>query len=204
MFNDRIWGNDRHESRFVLGVRSEERMAKGSFEMILAGLGANLEYGGKTPVQNLEAAVAMLDEHRDVAVEACSPWYRTAPVGKVDQPDYINGVVRLSCSLEPLGLMRFLLDVETRFGRVRGERWGPRTMDLDLLDFDGQELDIEEPGVNLHLPHPRAHERAFVLRPLLDVAPEWQHPVLARKAADFLAELAGDQGVIRINGGNPD
>jgi 2-amino-4-hydroxy-6-hydroxymethyldihydropteridine diphosphokinase len=171
--------------------------------MILAGLGANLEYGGKTPAANLDAAALMLDAHAGVAVEACSPWYRTAPVGEVDQPDYINGVVRLSSSLEPLGLMRFLLEVETRFGRVRGERWGPRTMDLDLLDFDGQTLDIEEQGVTLHLPHPRAHERAFVLRPLLDVAPHWEHPVLARRAADFLAEFGDDQGVTRIDGGNP-
>lgn len=167
--------------------------------MILAGLGANLEFDGRTPVQNMENALALLNEHVAVSVKARSPWYRTAPVGKTDQPDYVNGVAVLTTSLEPLDLMKLLLDIEVRFGRVRAERWGPRTMDLDLLDFDGQVLDVREAGITLHLPHPRLHERAFVLKPLLDVAPHWEHPVFLQQAADFLADCDPEQTVYRID-----
>lgn len=99
--------------------------------------------------------------------------------------------------------MSLLLDMEKKFGRIRTERWGPRTMDLDLLDFDGQVLDLEEGGVRLHLPHPRLHERAFVLRPLLDIAPDWHHPAMGRTTAEFLADIGPDQALRRVAGAVP-
>ena len=167
--------------------------------MILVGLGANLEFGGFTPVQNMEKVLAELDDHESVEVEDVSSWYSTAPVGKVDQPDYVNGAARLKTRLEPLDLMRLLLETEKRYGRVRGERWGPRTMDLDLLDFDGSVLDTAEEGITLHLPHPRMHERAFVLAPLLDVAPTWKHPVSGRSGADYLTDIGANQEVQRVD-----
>lgn len=177
--------------------------------MILVGLGANLEFDGFSPVQNMEKVLADLDSHEHVEVEDVSSWYRTAPVGKVDQPDYVNGVARLKTRLEPLDLMSLLLETEKRYGRVRGERWGPRTMDLDLLDFDACVLDTHvvdthvgdtgEEGITLHLPHPRMHERAFVLAPLLDVAPTWKHPVSGRSGADYLTEIGANQEVQRVD-----
>lgn len=163
--------------------------------MILVGIGANLEFGNQAPLQNMENVLTMLDASSGLKVVGRSRWYRTSPVGKVDQPDYFNGVAALASDPGPLDLMRLLLDIERQFGRIRGERWGPRTMDLDLLDFDGQVLDLEEEGITLHLPHPRMHERAFVLRPLGDVAPNWRHPVLNKSAAEFLAEISSNQAV---------
>lgn len=167
--------------------------------MILVGLGANLEFDGFSPVQNMEKVLADLDEHAQVHVEDVSSWYLTAPVGKIDQPDYVNGVARLRTSLAPLDLMHLLLETEKRYGRVRGERWGPRTMDLDLLDFDGSILDSGDESITLHLPHPRMHERVFVLAPLLDVAPTWKHPVSGRSGADYLTEIGANQEVQRVD-----
>lgn len=166
--------------------------------MILVGLGANLAFENRSPVQNMERVLELLDTIPSVSVSHVSPWYCTAPVGKVDQPDYFNGVATLTTSLDPLGLMRLLLETERRFGRIRDERWGPRTMDLDLLDFDGKVLDLDEDGVTLHLPHPRLHERAFVLYPLMDVAPDWRHPVIGQGAGAFLADIGPDQVVRKV------
>lgn len=166
--------------------------------MILIGLGANLEFEGQTPIQNMERVLKLLDSIPSVSVEQVSPWYCTAPVGKVDQPDYFNGVAILTTSLDPLGLMRLLLETERCFGRIRDERWGPRTMDLDLLDFDGRVLDLDEDGVTLHLPHPRLHERAFVLYPLMDVAPDWRHPMTGQGAGVLLADIGPDQAVRKV------
>lgn len=167
--------------------------------MILIGLGANLAFEDRSPVQNMERVLERLDASASVSIEQISPWYHTAPVGEMDQPDYFNGVAALTTSLDPLGLMGLLLETERRFGRIRGERWGPRTMDLDLLDFEGKVLDLEEGGVTLHLPHPRLHERAFVLFPLMDVAPDWRHPVSKRGATQYLADISPDQVVRKIS-----
>lgn len=95
--------------------------------------------------------------------------YRTPPWGRTDQPDFLNAVVRLHTSLAPHVLLDALMAIERRFGRMRdGERWGPRTLDLDLLHMDGTALDDSR----LTLPHPRVAERAFVLLPLADLAPD--------------------------------
>lgn len=166
--------------------------------MILIGLGANLAFEDRSPVQNMERVLERLDASASVSIEQISPWYHTAPVGGVDQPDYFNGVAMLTTCLDPLGLMGLLLETERHFGRIRGERWGPRTMDLDLLDFEGRVLDLDKDGITLHLPHPRLHERAFVLHPLLDVAPDWQHPVMQQGAGAFLADIGSDQAVQKV------
>ncbi|HSX53479.1 MAG TPA: 2-amino-4-hydroxy-6-hydroxymethyldihydropteridine diphosphokinase [Patescibacteria group bacterium] len=105
-------------------------------------------------------------------IVAKSHIYRTAPVGgPPNQPDYLNAVVALDTDLSAQKLLEFLLKIESDYGRVRHEKWGPRTLDLDLLDYDGQIID--QP--NLSVPHPRMWERAFVLVPLNDVAPDYDH-----------------------------
>ncbi len=128
-------------------------------------LGSNLE----DPVAQVRAGIAALHALPDTRVDRCSSLYRTAPIGPIPQPDYINAVCRIATSLAAETLMQHLLDIETRRGRVRsGKKWGPRTLDLDLLMYD--RLVIKTPG--LVLPHPRLHERAFVLYPLAELDPE--------------------------------
>ncbi|MBI1180751.1 MAG: 2-amino-4-hydroxy-6-hydroxymethyldihydropteridine diphosphokinase [Alphaproteobacteria bacterium] len=158
------------------------------------GLGANLESArGVTPRETLEAALDVLG-CAGVAVEARSPWYLTAPVPRSDQPDYVNGVARISSTLSPESLLALLHEVEDQFGRVRVERNEARVLDLDLIDYRG---DVREEGPVL-LPHPRAAQRAFVLVPLRDLAPEWRHPVTGEGIDALIARLPDMAGVRRL------
>jgi 2-amino-4-hydroxy-6-hydroxymethyldihydropteridine diphosphokinase len=143
-------------------------------------LGANLGDCRAT----LEGALAALDASPGVRVLAHSRWYRSAPVGP-PQPDYVNGCALLAVTLEPEALLERLLATERRFGRVRGERWGPRRLDLDLLLMGDQRLS----SPRLTLPHPRLRERAFVLVPLAEIAPAWIDPVSGQSVADLAAAL---------------
>lgn len=127
------------------------------------GLGSNLD----DPCAQLERALTELDTLPATHLTACSPLYRSAPVGVTEQPDFINAVAALHTTLTPHELLTALLTVEQAHGRVRALRWGPRTLDLDLLLYD----DLILTDATLTLPHPRLHERAFVLYPLADLAP---------------------------------
>jgi 2-amino-4-hydroxy-6-hydroxymethyldihydropteridine diphosphokinase len=124
--------------------------------------------------QTIQDAVAALGSEPDVEIAAVSGLIETEPVGYLDQPRFVNGVVALDTRLSARALLELLLDVERRFGRSRAgvPAQGPRTLDLDLLLYGGDELD--EPG--LQVPHPRMHERAFVLGPLAEIAPELEIP----------------------------
>ena len=124
-------------------------------------LGSNLGDSLQT-LRQAAAALAGLG-----AVVAASPVYETDPVGFKEQPAFLNAVVELDTTLEPLPLLDALLAIEADSGRERGIRFGPRTLDLDLIWYDGRRLENDR----LTLPHPRAHEREFVLRPLADLAP---------------------------------
>ncbi len=149
------------------------------------GLGANL---GR-PEQTLQQALIALQALPQTRLAAVSPAYWTAPWGQLDQPEFLNAVACLQTELAPLDLLRALLAIESGLGRKRdGERWGPRELDLDLLLVDGQE--IEEP--ELTLPHPRLHQRAFVLVPLADLAPELDIPGHGT-VAELLECLPGEE-----------
>ena len=115
---------------------------------------------------------------------AVSRLRETEPVGVVDQPPFLNGAVAIETALAPRDLLDLLLEIERSLGRVRGERWGPRTIDLDLLVY-GDEV-VDEPG--LRVPHPRLHERRFALEPLAELEPELDLPGHGR-VSDVLAEL---------------
>jgi 2-amino-4-hydroxy-6-hydroxymethyldihydropteridine diphosphokinase len=125
---------------------------------------------------------------------AVSPVYQTAPVGGPEQPDYLNAVVIGETSMPAQALLERCHSLEDAFGRVRGERWGPRTLDLDLIVYGDQVTD--SPG--LTLPHPRAHERAFVLAPWHDIDPDAVIPGRG-KVVDLLAAI-GTAGVARFAG----
>ena len=134
------------------------------------GLGGNMGDVEAT----LHEAIWALDSLPQTSMRAKSAFYRSPPWGRTDQPDFINAAVELQTRLAPRVLLDYLLEIEERFGRVRRpeDKWGPRKLDLDLLAF-GDEV-RKEPG--LELPHPRIHERAFVLVPLAEIAPTLELP----------------------------
>jgi 2-amino-4-hydroxy-6-hydroxymethyldihydropteridine diphosphokinase len=157
--------------------------------MILIGLGANLpsRFGG--PAATLEAALAAL-AGPDIAVAARSRWYESAPIPVSDQPWYVNGAARLETALPPDRLLQRLHEIEAAFGRERSVPNAARPVDLDLLDYDGTIAS----GWPI-LPHPRLHERAFVLLPLLELAPSWRHPVTREAAALLLDRCRSGQEI---------
>jgi 2-amino-4-hydroxy-6-hydroxymethyldihydropteridine diphosphokinase len=132
------------------------------------GIGSNL--GDRET--NLRQAIELLSAEDGIDVVALSEIRETDPVGPVEQGPFLNGAAKLETSLTPRELLERLLSVESRLGRVRDERWGPRTIDLDLLLYG--DLSIEEPG--LTVPHPRLHERRFALEPLADLDPGLEIP----------------------------
>lgn len=151
-------------------------------------LGSNLGDCRKT----LETAIATLSKTPGITLERQSSWYKTVPVGP-PQPAYLNGCAVLRVQLTPQELLETLLTIEDKFGRVRRERWGARTLDLDLLLFDNLILDTP----TLELPHPRMRERAFVLVPLAEIAPDWVEPV-SGKAIVQLLHAVDCGGVCRL------
>lgn len=163
------------------------------------GLGANLG----DPRESLRAAVAGLAAQEGIEVLAVSALWRTAPVGGPDQPEYTNAVVLLSTALAPRALLAAAQRLEVAAARVREVHWGPRTLDVDILDIEG----MRSTDPVLTVPHPRAHERAFVLVPWAQVDPDWiLAPVgqAARPVSDWCDDLAGDpdQSVAMAEGGD--
>lgn len=122
-------------------------------------------------------------------IESASPIYETEPVDYRDQPDFLNQVVVLRTACAPLELLRLCLSIERALGRERLHARGPRTIDLDLLLYDDLSLDIVEGTDRLTIPHPRMHQRRFVLVPLCDLLPTGFHPVLGKSFAQLLAEV---------------
>lgn len=161
--------------------------------MILIALGSNIPGPlGEWPAVMLRGAVESLRTLPGLQLTRVSPWYRSAPIPPSGQPDYLNGVARLDGAADPAWLLRRLQAIEAAAGRVRTLRNAARPLDLDIIAMDG----IVRAAPDPILPHPRAHERAFVLLPLADVAPGWLHPVLGATAADLAARL-GPQAITR-------
>ncbi|BBA36557.1 2-amino-4-hydroxy-6-hydroxymethyldihydropteridine pyrophosphokinase [Methylocaldum marinum] len=149
------------------------------FDRVVAyiGLGANLD----NPVETIKSARSAINEIAGVRELAFSSLYRSAPMGPTDQPDYVNAVMSVETTLNPLELLRALQGIETAHGRVRkGERWGPRTLDLDILLYGYEILE----GEVLTVPHAGIAEREFVLYPLMEISPELDIPGMG-----LLAEL---------------
>ncbi len=156
--------------------------------MILIALGANLPSTAGGPQQTLEVALERL-EASGVRVVARSRWYRTAPVPASDQPWFVNGVIEAETSLDPAALLAALRRIEQEFGRQRSVPNAARTLDLDIIDYDGR----VENTADLILPHPRMQDRAFVLLPLAEIAPQWRHPVIGKTVETLISSLPPEQ-----------
>ncbi len=159
--------------------------------MILIAIGANLPgRNGLAPIETCRHAVTLLDMLPGIRLHGLSKWYLTAPVPPSDQPDYVNAVAALLAApgapVDPRALLADLSSIETICGRQRGEANAARTLDLDIIAIDGMIRSAPDPI----LPHPRAHQRAFVLLPLIDVAPNWLHPVQQATPEALLARLS--------------
>jgi len=165
--------------------------------MILVAIGANLPGpDGAAPWQTCRDAARALGELPGLRLEALSRWYETEPVPRSAQPNYVNGIARLrvveGAAIRPEALLASLQAIETRFGRRRAEPNAARTLDLDLIDLNGLVRETPDPI----LPHPRAHLRAFVLLPILDVAPDWVHPANGLPARALLGGV--DRSGVRL------
>ncbi len=186
---------------------SQPSGTEGRSELALVALGANVTSSFGTPAETLAAAIDRL-RREGIVIRAISRFYATPcfPVGA--GPDYVNAAISVQTTLDAADFLKVLHEVEAQFGRERVERWGQRTLDLDLIAF-GQKIapdvdtfehwralpaDLQKMRApdQLILPHPRVQDRAFVLVPLSDVAPDWRHPVLDRSVTEMLSYLDRD------------
>tara|TARA_R110000868_G_scaffold79782_1_gene226896 strand:- start:1179 stop:1706 length:528 start_codon:yes stop_codon:yes gene_type:complete len=167
--------------------------------MIFIGLGGNLNSLVGSPQKTCLAAMADLGR-AGVTTRRCSPWYETAPVPISDQPWFVNAVAEVETQYNPQELLSLLHTIEAKYHRVRSGLNGARTLDLDLLAYNDvvQDADLKAEKSCLVLPHPRLHERAFVLLPLNDLAPDWRHPDLGLTAAELLHQLSPGQKAVRL------
>lgn len=166
-----------------------------SSNRLFLGIGANLVPDGYQSVrEGCEAAIALMPG-MGIDVDGLSPWYETAPVPVSDQPWFVNAVISARSAMPPASVLAALHQIESRFGRTRTVRNEARVLDIDLLDYNGQLL--EEGG--LTIPHPRLDQRAFVLLPLRDLAPDWEHPQSGKSVRDLVATLDPDQQIRRMS-----
>lgn len=155
---------------------------------VYVSLGSNL--GDR--VKYLQQAVLAMDDIKETHVTALSRIYETDPVGYTDQPLFLNACAALITSLSPIQVLDALLNIEHKLGRVRTFRNGPRTIDLDLLLYDDYVIDLRP---SLTVPHPRMHERAFVLLPLCDVSTDLEHPTFHKPIAKLRASVSEKEGI---------
>lgn len=160
--------------------------------MILIGLGANLPSSGRSAYETILAAFDSFT-NKNINIVAKSSIWRTAPVPVMDQPDYYNAVIAVETDLRPKPLLDVLQDIESLFGRVRTTLNAPRVLDLDLLAYNN----VVNDDPLLTLPHPRMHQRAFVLLPMKEIAPTWRHPVTRTLLEVYIHMLPRDQIAVR-------
>ena len=165
--------------------------AKSDYAMILVALGSNQSGPWGTPQETVEHALKMLNQF-PIALIKQSVLIKTKPFGITNQPDFVNAVVEVRTALPPHALLRRLHMIEHQAGRKRGRHWGPRKLDLDIIDYHGRK--IKQKGLvqkALTLPHPGIAQRDFVLAPIAEIAPTWKHPVNHKSAIAMIQKLYG-------------
>jgi 2-amino-4-hydroxy-6-hydroxymethyldihydropteridine diphosphokinase len=143
---------------------------------------------------NLRVAIEAVGRLPGTRIRRVSSLFRTGPVGVTEQPEFLNGAVEIETALGPAVLLAALLEIEGSLGRKRERRWGPRTVDLDLLLWEDRVVRSRE----LEIPHPRLHERGFALAPLAEIAPQARHPVLHATVRELLAALGSQPDVRQV------
>jgi 2-amino-4-hydroxy-6-hydroxymethyldihydropteridine diphosphokinase len=151
-----------------------------------SNMGARLEL--------LETAIKNIDLKIGEVVEKSS-FYETAAWGKTDQPGFLNIAIAVNTLLSPLEVLTRALDIESQLGRIREEKWGARLIDIDIIFYGNDIVNITD---QLQIPHPEMHKRKFVLEPLVEIAPDLQHPMLNKSLSELLLELSDDLEVTKI------
>jgi len=150
-------------------------------QTIYIALGGNL---GEV-IDSFRSARSCIDQLSNTSVTQSSRLYRTPAIGPAGQPDYCNAVIAIESTLTPLNLLDALQSIEAQHHRVRGEHWGPRTLDLDIVAINGEIIATDR----LNIPHLEMQNRQFVLQPLCDIAANWQHPILNKNTSQLLQTL---------------
>ena len=163
--------------------------------MIYIGIGSNLNgKKNETPLQNCNKALVELK--KEVNICNISSWYKSEPIPVSNQPWYINGVVEISTNKSSIDLLELILNIEEFFGRVREKRNEARILDLDIIDYKKQIIYKKN---KLIIPHPRMHERSFVLEPLSELNPKWIHPIKKKGIKELIRNLNNKQKILKIS-----
>ena len=163
--------------------------------MIYIGIGSNLNgKNNETPLQNCKKALVELK--KEVNICKISSWYKSEPIPVSNQPWFINGVIEISTNKSSLDLLEFILSIEKVFGRVRAKKNEARILDLDIIDYKKKILYIKN---KLIIPHPRMHERSFVLQPLSELNPKWMHPIKKKGIKELIRNLNDKQKISKIS-----
>ena len=163
--------------------------------MIYIGIGSNLNgKNNETPLQNCKKALVELK--KEVNICKISSWYKSEPIPVSNQPLFINGIIEISTNKSSLDLLEFILSIEKVFGRVREKKNEARILDLDIIDYKKKILYIKN---KLIIPHPRMHERSFVLQPLSELNPKWMHPIKKKGIKELIRNLNDKQKISKIS-----
>ena len=163
--------------------------------MIYIGIGSNLNgKNNETPLQNCKKALVELK--KEVNICKISSWYKSEPIPVSNQPWFINGVIEISTDKSSLDLLEFILSIEKVFGRVREKKNEARILDLDIIDYKKKILYIKN---KLIIPHPKMHERSFVLQPLSELNPKWMHPIKKKGIKELIRNLNDKQKISKIS-----
>ena len=163
--------------------------------MIYIGIGSNLNgKNNETPLQNCKKALVELK--KEVNICKISSWYKSEPIPVSNQPWFINAVIEISTNKSSLDLLEFILSIEEVFGRVREKKNEARILDLDIIDYKKKILYIKN---KLIIPHPRMHERSFVLQPLSELNPKWMHPIKKKGIKELIRNLNDKQKILKIS-----
>ena len=163
--------------------------------MIYIGIGSNLNgKNNETPLQNCKKA--LIELKKEVNICKISSWYKSEPIPVSNQPWFINGIIEISTNKSSLDLLEFILSIEKVYGRVREKKNEARILDLDIIDYKKKILYIKN---KLIIPHPRMHERSFVLQPLSELNPKWMHPIKKKGIKELIRNLNDKQKISKIS-----